>query len=403
MKSSRETKEEREKEKEIKEFNEMLKNNPSLLEDELYIFQNMFRLRLKLKQLPSKHLDNILLITEYFKTKRDTVNFKYIKPDILNNRIFLNKAICENPEIYFIISSENQKTFKALAISRDKEYLKYLNKEDYENEEIVKKISFNFKGFYESLSCLTEENFNKIINGKYAEYVNRDLLSLKKEQCNYLKSVLVSYIEKNKIEKGIFWFRELLNKNPYLYTVLDKEKYKDEENKEFIISLVGKYHDLFPELPKEWKEDLSIVSKIIKDKSETERQYQRYGIKYHENVKNIPLILNEYGNPEKFLSTFNDINMVFIRNVYTDLTQEWRKQPLIIKSLFKQRDEFEISLEYCRSIPNSELAENLVAQVKNFKIRTLNQIGETLEKVVLYHYMKEQLEPKTIKETKLKI
>lgn len=406
MKNSREiqqAREERIKEKEIKEFNENLKNSPHLLNNELFLFQNMYRLRLKLKQIPPHHLNNVLLMTEYFKTERESVNFKYIQAEILNNRIFLNYAIAGNPELYFLISSENQIIFKSLAISRDREYLKYLNKEDYDNPEVIKKISFNLKGFNESLSCITEENFNKLLSGQYVEYFYRDLLKLKKEQCQYMKNTLESYIEKKKEEKGIFWFKELLNKNPYLYSILNKEKYKDEESKKFLISLTGKYHDLFPELPKEWKEDISIVSAIINDKSETESRYQYHGMKYHENVKNVPLILNEYGKPEKFLATFNDINMTYLRNIYPQLTLEWRQQDTIIKSLFKARDKFEVTLDYCKSIPNESLAENLVAQVKNFKMRTLEEIGETLEKVISYHYMKENLEIKNQKEKKLKI
>lgn len=406
MKSAREiqqAREERVKEKEIKEFNEDLKNNPHLLNNELFLFQNMYRLRLKLKQLPNQHLDNVLLMSEYFKTEREHINFKYIQPEILSNRIFLNYAIAGNPELYFLISPENQSIFKSLAISRDREYLKYLNKEDYDNPEVIKKISFNFKGFVESLSCITEDNFNKLLSGQYTEYFYRDLLKLGKEQCQYMKNTLESYIEKNKEEKGIFWFKELLNKNPYFYTILNKEKYKDEESKKFFIALAGKYHDLFPELPKEWKEDISVVSTIINDKSETENRYQYHGMKYHENVKNVPLILNEYGKPEKFLANFDDINMNYLRNVYPQLTLEWRQQDTIIKSLFKARDNFEVTLDYCRSIPHESLAESLVTQVKNFKIRTLEAIGETLEKVVLYHYMKENLEIKNQKEKKLKI
>jgi len=95
--------------------------------------------------------------------------------------------------------------------------------------------------------------------------------------------------------------------------------------------------------------------------------------------------------------------MTYIRNVYPQLTVEWRQQEIIIKSLFKARDSFEVTLDYCRSIPNESLAENLVAQVKNFKMRTLKEIGDNLEKVVLYHYMKENLEIKNQKEKKLKI
>lgn len=397
-------KEEREKEKAIKEFNDNLKNNPQLLSDELYLFKNIYNIRLKLKQLPSQHLDNILLITEYFKAPRENMNFKYIKPGILNNPLFLSYAIPNNPELYFLISDENKIYFKETAIARDKEYLKYLSKEDFDNPEIIKKISFNFSYFQESLSCLSKESFNKIINGPYEEYVKRDLLKISIEQCQYLKQVLASYIEETKVEKGNYWFENLLNKNPYLYTILDKEKYKDEKSKELIISLTGKHHDLFPYLPKEWREDLGVVLTIATDQSVTSHQYQNHGMNYQRNVKNVALILNNYKNPEKFLNEkFNDTIMKDIRKIYPSLDIEWRKQPQIIKGLFKERDGFEIDLNYCRSIPNEELAENLVSQLKNFKYRELREIGETLEKVVSYHYMKENLVQKDMKEKKLKI
>ena len=401
---AREEREEREKEKAIKEFNDNLKNNPQLLSDELYLFKNIYNIRLKLKQLPSQHLDNILLITEYFKAPRENMNFKYIKPGILNNPLFLSYAIPNNPELYFLISDENKIYFKETAIARDKEYLKYLSKEDFDNPEIIKKISFNFSYFQESLSCLSKESFNKIINGPYEEYVKRDLLKISIEQCQYLKQVLASYIEETKVEKGNCWFENLLNKNPYLYTILDKEKYKDEKSKELIISLTGKHHDLFPYLPKEWREDLGVVLTIATDQSVTSHQYQNHGMNYQRNVKNVALILNDYKNPEKFLNEkFNDTIMKDIRKIYPSLDIEWRKQPQIIKGLFKERDGFEIDLNYCRSIPNEELAENLVSQLKNFKYRELREIGETLEKVVSYHYMKENLVQKDMKEKKLKI
>lgn len=396
-------KEAREKEKAIKEFNEQLKSNQKLLNNEFFLFQNIYNIRLKLKLFPSQHLDNILLMTEYFKSERESVNFKYIKPNILNNPLFLSFAIPNNPELYFLISEENKTIFKATAIKRDKEYLKYLNKEDFDNPELIKNISFNFSRFNESLSCLTKESFEKIINGKYEEYAQRDLLKISIEQCQYLKSVLEPYIEENKIKKGKYWFNNLLNKNPYLYTILKQENYKDEENKELLISLTGKHHDLFPYLPKEWREDLSIVLTIATDKSVTSYQYQNHGMNYQNNVKNVALILNDYKNPEEFLKENFKDTLNNIRNIYPELNLEWRKQPQIIKSLFKERDGFEIDINYCRSIPNEELAENLVNQVKSLKSKRLEDIGENLEKIVAYHYMKESLVNKDIKEKKLKI
>lgn len=396
--------EQREKLREIKVFNENLKNNPTLLNDELYLCQNMSQLTLKLKQLPEKHLDNVLLITDYFKTKRESVNFKYIKPEILNNRIFLGYAIQSNPELYFVINQDNQKTFKSVAISNDNEYLKYLEKEDYDNPEILKKIAFNFKTFHESLSCLNEDNFNKIVNSKHGEYAERDLLKINVEQCQFLKNALEPYLEKNKVTKGDYWFEDVLHKNPYFYTVLDQDKYKDKKSKELIINITGKHHDLFSYLPKEWKEDIEIVTRVIYDDSQTETRYQNSGMKYQPNVKNISLILNEYGQVDKFIKEkLNDNNMKFIRKAYPYLTEEWRKEERIIRSLFTERDSFEVDLNYCRSIPYEDLAEKLSTQVKNYKVRTLEQIGDTLEKVVLYHFMNKNMAEKNVKEKKLKI
>lgn len=396
-------KEYRQKEKEIKEFNENLKKS-ELLNDELYVYENMSKIRLNLKQMPNKYLDNVLLMTEFFKSKRDIKNFKYIKEEILTNKLFLNNAINNNPEIYFIMKEEHKKIFKRKIISKEKEYLKYLSKEDYENIETIKNVSLNLFEFNESLSCITGEMFEKLLNGNYAEYVEKNILQLNLNQCKYLKENLRNYLEERKVKKSKVWFNTILNKNPYLYTVLNKEDYKDEENKEFIISLTGKYHDLFPHLPEDWRNDLEIITKIISDKSETAYYYQNHGMKYHPNVKDVALILNEYQFPEKFLEeSFNNMSMVFLRKIYIYLTEEWRKQPLIIKSLFKERDDFEIDLEYCRKIPDVELAENLVIQLKSFKVKRLSEIGETLEKVVSYHYMKEKLTNKNIKEKKVKI
>lgn len=395
---------EREKLKEIKLFNENLKSNPILLNDELFLAQNMSQLTLKLKQLPEKHLNNVLLITDYFKIKRESVNFKYIKPEILNNRIFLAYAIKSNPELYFVINQENQKTFKNVAIANDSEYLKYLEKEDYDNPAILKKIAFNFKSFYESLSCLTEDSFNKIINSEHGEYAEKDLLKMDTEQCQFLKNALEPYLEKNKVSKGEYWFEDMLHKNPYFYTVLDKDKYKDKKSKELIVKLTGKQHDLFSYLPQEWKEDIEIVTRVIYDDSETETRYQNHGMKYQSNVKNISLVLNEYGQVDKFINEkLNDNNMKFIRKVYPYLTEDWRKEERLIRSLFKERDNFEIDLNYCRSIPHEDLAEKLSTQVKNYKVRTLEQLGDTLEKVVLYHFMNKNLSEKNVKEKKLKI
>lgn len=399
-----EARKQREKSKEIKLFNENLKNNQDLLNNELYLAQNMSQITLKLKQLPEQHLNNLLLMTEYFKSERESMNFKYIKPEILHNRIFLNYALMNNPELYFMTNKDNQKIFKNLAISRDKEYLKYLEKEDYDNAAILKKIVFNFQSFRDSLSCLTEDSFHKIINSEHSEYAIKDLLKMDVEQCSYFKNVLASYLENNKLSKGEYWFEDMLNKNPYLYTVLDKEKYKDNKSKELIVKITGKNHDLFSYLPKEWKEDIEIVTRVIYDNSETETRYQYYGMKYQNNVKNIALILNEYGQVDKFIEEkLNDNNMKFIRKIYPYLTEEWRKEEKIIRSLFKERDSFDIDLNYCRNIPYEDLAENLVTQIKNYKVRTLEQIGDVLEKVVLYHFMSKNLKDKNVTEKKLKI
>lgn len=393
----------RKKEKEIKIFNEELKSSEQLLNSEIYLFQNMSKIRLKLKQLPKIHLDNVLLITEFFKSKRDTINFKYIKPEILNNQIFLSLAIKDNPEIYFLMSEENKKIFKNIVIKNDKEYLKYLNKEDYNNPEIKKDIALHLMKFNESLSCIPDDVLKNLSEGEYSKNLEDNILRLNKEQCGYLKVVLNKYMEEKK-RNGKSEFNTILNKNPYLYIVLDKELYKDEESKKLIIGLTGKYHDLFPYLPKEWKKDTEIISKIINDKSETEFYYQYHGMSYHNNVKDVAIILNEYDMPEKFIKeNYNEKNMKFIRNVYEYLTESWREQEIIIKSLFKERDNFEIDINYCRSIPNTELSEKLVEQLKTVKVRDLENVGDMLEKIVTYHYLKEKLIPKNTMEKKLKI
>lgn len=393
----------RKKEKEIKIFNEELKSSEQLLNSEIYLFQNMSKIRLKLKQLPKIHLDNVLLITEFFKSKRDTMNFKYIKPEILNNQIFLSLAIKDNPEIYFLMSEENKKIFKNIVIKNDKEYLKYLNKEDYNNPEIKKDIALHLMKFNESLSCIPDDVLKNLSEGEYSKNLEDNILRLNKEQCGYLKVVLNKYMEEKK-RNGKSEFNTILNKNPYLYIVLDKELYKDEESKKLIIGLTGKYHDLFPYLPKEWKKDTEIISKIINDKSETEFYYQYHGMSYHNNVKDVAIILNEYDMPEKFIKeNYNEKNMKFIRNVYEYLTESWREQEIIIKSLFKERDNFEIDINYCRSIPNTELSEKLVEQLKTVKVRDLENVGDMLEKIVTYHYLKEKLIPKNTMEKKLKI
>lgn len=398
-------KEQREKEKEIKIFNENLKNSNFLLNDSIYVFRNIFQIRLKLKQLPIKYLDNVLFITEYFKTERETINFKKIKPEILNNELFLLNAIKNNPELFFLISEENKKIFKDMAILADKEYLKYLNKEDYDNPEIIKKVSLNFKSFNKSLMCISQDILKKLLSSNYAKEVEKAILELTKEQCQYFKVTLNNYLEENKKEKGLYWFENVLVKNPYLYTVLDKDKYKDSESKKIILSIVSKYNDLFMELPEEWKNDLGVITTLLYDKSAI-NAYQSY-TNCHRYVIDASLILNEYDSPENFLANefhnFTDENLKHIRKIYPYLTQEWRNQSLIIKSLFKEKDEFEIDIEYCKKIPNSELSELLINQLKNFKIKSLSNVGATLEKVVMYYFMKEGLEYRDIKEKKLKI
>lgn len=401
--SSREVKEQREKEKAIKEFNEELKNSPALLNNALYLVKNMFKVRLKLKQLPEKYKDNLLLITEYFKTERESINFKYIKPEILNNELFLSFAMKYNPELYFLISEDNKNIFKETAIANDKDYLKYLSKEDYDKPEIIKKVALNFKNFNESLSCISEEILKKLLNSEYIQHVEKDILRLDKQQCNYLKEALTAYIKENG-NKGEYWFQSTLNSNPYLYTILDKEDYKDNKNKEFLLSLTSKYNNLFVYLPEEWKNDIEVIAKIITTQSTKQSYYYNHGTDFHNKVQDISIILNQYDSPEKFITEkLNDTTMLSIRKIYPHLTENWRKQPLIIKSLFKGRDDFEIDLDYCRSIPNKDLAENLVIQMKALKERKLSEIGDTLEKLVLYQFLQENLSNKNTKEKKLKI
>lgn len=154
--------EERAKEREIKNFNENLKTS-SKLDDELFLFENMHQIRLKLKQLPVKHYSNILLMKEYFLYNRDIMNYKLIPKEILNNKLFLKTSIKQNPELYFIINDENKVIFKSLAINSDSEYLKYFTKEDFEKKENIHKVSFDMDRFNESLSCFNSETLKKYI------------------------------------------------------------------------------------------------------------------------------------------------------------------------------------------------------------------------------------------------
>lgn len=75
-----------------------------------------------------------------------------------------------------------------------------------------------------------------------------------------------------------------------------------------------------------------------------------------------------------------------IRKIYPSLDIEWRKQPQIIKGLFKERDGFEIDLNYCRSIPNEELAEKFGKSIKKLQIQRIKRNRETLESSILSLY-----------------
>lgn len=395
--------EERAKEREIKNFNENLKTS-SKLDDELFLFENMHQIRLKLKQLPVKHYSNILLMREYFLYSRDVMNYKLIPKEILNNKLFLKTSIKQNPELYFIINDENKVIFKSLAINSDSEYLKYLNKEDFEKKENIHKVSFDMDRFNESLSCFNSETLKKYIEGEYSEYVWRSILKMKKERLIYLKDALKDYMEECKEKRGEYWFKSVLEKNPYIYTILDKDKYKDETNKNFLIELTGKYHDLFSYLPKEWKKELDVIEKVINNKNNTSHEYQFYGNNYHNNVKDISIVLNEYDNIQDFLNKHQeDLNVKVIRNIYTSLNENWKKEEFLIRSLFKLRDDFDVSLDLCRSIPIETLSNNLVDFLKTSKSKSIENIGDELEKIVNHYYLSQKLEIKSTNEKKLKI
>ena len=395
--------EERAKEREIKNFNENLKTS-SKLDDELFLFENMHQIRLKLKQLPVKHYSNILLMKEYFLYNRDIMNYKLIPKEILNNKLFLKTSIKQNPELYFIINDENKVIFKSLAINSDSEYLKYFTKEDFEKKENIHKVSFDMDRFNESLSCFNSETLKKYIEGQYSEYVWRSILKMKKERLIYLKDALREYMEENKEKKGEYWFKNVLEKNPYIYTILDKEKYKDETNKNFLIELTGKYHDLFIYLPEEWKKELDVIEKVINNKNNTSHEYQFYGNNYHNNVKDISIILNEYDNIQDFLNKHQkDLNIKVIRNIYTSLNENWRKEEFLIRSLFKLRDDFDVNLDLCRSIPIETLSNNLVDFLKASKNKSIENIGDELEKIINHYYLSQKLEIKSTNEKKLKI
>lgn len=395
--------EERAKEREIKNFNENLKTS-SKLDDELFLFENMHQIRLKLKQLPVKHYSNILLMREYFLYSRDVMNYKLIPKEILNNKLFLKTSIKQNPELYFIINDENKVIFKSLAINSDSEYLKYFTKEDFETKENIHKVSFDMDRFNESLSCFNSETLKKYIEGQYSEYVWRSILKMKKERLIYLKDALKDYMEECKEKRGEYWFKSVLEKNPYIYTILDKDKYKDETNKNFLIELTGKYHDLFSYLPEEWKKDLDVIEKVINNKNNTSHEYQFYGNNYHNNVKDISIVLNEYDNIQDFLNKHQkELNIKVIRNIYTSLNENWRKEEFLIRSLFKLRDDFDVNLDLCRSIPIETLSNNLVDFLKTSKNKSIENIGDELEKIVNHYYLSQKLEMKSTNEKKLKI
>lgn len=395
--------EERAKEREIKIFNENLKTSPKL-DDELFLYENMHQIRLKLKQIPTKHYLNILLMKEYFQYTREQTNYKLIPKEILNNKIFLRTAIIRNPELLFMVNEENKSLFKELAIKSDNEYLKYFNKEDFSIKENIHKVSFNMDRFNESLSCFNAETLKNYIDGQYAEYVWRSILKMSKERLFYLKDSLREYIESNKEKRGEYWFKDVLEKNPYIYSILDKDKYKSDKDKGFLIELTGKYHDIFPLLPKEWKEDLTVIEKVINNTNKTSSNFQFHGTNYHNNVKNISIILNEYPDIDNFLNKHKEnLSVKALRNIYTSLNENWKKQEFIVKSLFKLRDDYEVSLDFCRSIPIEPLSNNLVDYLKSCKMKRLENIGEDLEKIVNHYYLSQKLEIKATSEKKLKI
>ena len=113
-------------------FNEKLQNS-ELFNDEQYVFENMNRINIGLKGFPKEYLGKTLMMTEYFKRKRSVNNYKYIKPELLNNKIFLSVAIKENPDLYLIMNEKFKKDFVNGLVGFGKEYLKYLSKEDFES------------------------------------------------------------------------------------------------------------------------------------------------------------------------------------------------------------------------------------------------------------------------------
>ena len=312
----------KEKEKKIKFFNESLKINKSLQDDELYMYLNLSDIRLGLNSLPEKYRNDILFLTEYFKTERNSNNYKLVKKEFLDNTIFVFNILDKNPEFLFFLNKENQKKFKLRAIEKDRDQLKYFEKEDFNDKDFKQKIITNFKNYNESHILLPTDllEYNKI--WEQVKY-------LSKEQCIFLKKQLNEIIEKKCTYKHHWEMSALLAHNPYICAVIDFNKYS--YYKDDILKIIGNYKSLYKLLPEDWKNDLDVIKKVI-----ATNENNKLRDVYHRVELEDSFVLNEI-SAEYFFKEMEKsnihFNLVKIRNIFEELNEDWRSQPIIIKSL----------------------------------------------------------------------
>ena len=360
-------------EKQISRFNTELRFS-SLFDNSKYVIDNMDIIEMNLDYFPREHLFNKQILTEYFKRERDPSNYKYLSYDCLESRSFLSVALKNNPDIYFRLNEKYKKMFQEMVPSSEKKSI---------TEDAL------------------DEIMGRLISRDYLEELGGDLSKLFMQQCQSTKNSLRDYLVENNWKIKDSTLLHICNaSNPKFLTVLEQKDYEGADAvKEIIIEIVSRDNSLFKEMPNAWQTDASVIMDIIREERGFDGNYAQIGnsLRYIDANINISTILNDIENPIKFLEQASD-NFPSKRmgKIYAKLNKEFKESSAVIKSLFKRRDEFEMTLTFIKEIPDESLSGRLCVAIENSEMagseNKMSAVGQLLEKIVDAYYMEKHLE-----------
>lgn len=347
-----------------------LERDPSLLYNELYVFQHVPFFKLKFNQFPENIRSNPIFVLQYFSHVEATQKeYNEIPSHYFDNSIFMLSALEKNPDLYLLLSEKQKKPeyFKKIEEDRYKLILKYASPELLNDfaycKEAVKKNGFNYQ---------------------YASSEIQHDHDVCKELFRFANAAPFVQLLPKKILDDTTFITPLIT-TPQFFSYLPST-YK--EDKKLCLKLIMKNSGFYEHISPLLKNDIQFIDKVI-----CEYQHQfNYGnlskfFHINEVLSHIPMeLLN------------SDIIELHKKEILTDFSifsEEKRKSfpfLLIVSDLLINQREITLRVdlkELIKAIPYPALRKSLTSYMKENKFN--NQYLE-VGKMIASYCLKQQLE-----------